>query len=253
MARTVWDCAALLGAIAGYDPKDPSSARVPVPDYTAGLEGASLQGMRVGVPREYFWAEASEEVAGLARRALAVLEELGARVVEVSLPTVHLSGPVGNVISWSEAAAWHEEWLRTRPDDYGADVRQRFQSGLLLSAVQYHKAQRLRRLIRQEVLEALRQADVLVTPTCPVEAPPVGEAFTRVKGRVVNTLLLLSRLTRPFNLAGVPALTVPCGFTRGGLPVGLQVVGREFQEARVLQVGYAYEQATEWHRRRPEV
>ena len=254
MTRTVWDCAAMLGVVAGYDHRDPSSARVPVPDYTIGLDASAdgLKGLRVGVLPAYFWDAASKEVSGLARRALGVLMDLGAEVVEISLPSVHLSDQVGDVIYLSEAAAWHEEWLRARPQDYSSEVLVRLHAGAMFSAVQYHKAQRLRRVIRQQTLEVLERVDVLVSPTSHEEAPTVEESMPGATKRS-SPLLHLGRLTRTFNISGLPAVSVPCGFTRSGLPVGLQIAGGEFDEARMLRVGYEYEQATEWHKLLPAV
>ena len=254
MTRTVWDCAAMLGVVAGYDHKDPSSARVPVPDYTAELDASTegLKGLRVGALPAFFWDAASEEVSSLARRALGVLKDLEAEVVEVSLPSVHLSNQVGDVIYLSEAAAWHEGWLRTRPLDYSSEVLVRLHAGAMFSAVQYHKAQRMRSVIRQETLKVLERVDVLVSPTSHEEAPKVEESMPGASKRS-SPLLHLGRLTRTFNISGVPALSVPCGFTGSGLPVGLQIAGRNFDEAGIFRVAHLYERATEWHKLRPQL
>lgn len=249
LTRTVEDCALMLQAIAGYDPKNPSSANRPVDDYTKGLE-RGIKGIRVGVPREFFFEEAEEEVASLARKALQVLEELGASLVEVSIPSVVHAPALGSVISWSESASIHEEWIRSRPQDYDPDVLRRFTTGSLFLATHYHKAQRIRTLLQREFQQALEQVDVIVTPTAPVTAPKVGERTVEIKGRRVAVLGLMARLTRPYNLAGLPAVTIPCGFS-AGLPVGLQIGGRAFDEATVLRVAYAYQQAAGWHLKRP--
>lgn len=244
IARTVEDCALMLQATAGYDPRDPSSANVPVPDYTKGLDG-DIRGLRVGVPREFWFEEATEQVGGLVRKAIQVLEELGASVEEVSIPSV-VHSPLGLVISWSESASIHEEWIRARPEDYDPDVLKRFQTGSLYLATHYIKAQRVRALLQSDFQQALERADVILSPTSPVTAPRIGDKTVTIKGRARTVTLVLARLTRPYNLVGLPAITVPCGFS-AGLPVGLQIAGRAFDEATVLRVAYAYEQAAGWH------
>lgn len=250
LTRSVRDAAITLQAIAGHDPGDPSSASFAVPDYAAGLDGG-VRGLRVGVPREYFFARASEEVEEIVRTAIRTLEGLGATLVEVSLPHVDLAATAGMTIISVEAAEVHARWLRSRPDDYGADVRPRLQTGALFSAVEYTRAQRIRTLMQQEFRAAMAQADVLVMPNNAVPAPRIDQTTIRVRGKDVWVMALQPSLTIPHNLTGAPALTVPCGFSESGLPVGLQIVGRPFDDATVLRVGHAYEQATDWHRRRP--
>lgn len=252
LARTVRDAALTLQVIAGHDPRDPASASVPVPDYTAGLDGG-VRGLRVGVPREYFFERATEEVEGHVRAAIRTLEGLGATVVEVSLPHVDLAATAGMAIISVEAADVHRRWLRTRPDDYGADVRPRLQAGALFSGVEYARAQRIRALVQGEFREAMTRADVLAMPNNAIPAPRIDQSTISVRGKDVWVMALMPSLTIPHNLTGAPALTVPCGFAASGLPVGLQLVGRPFEDATVLRVGHAYEQATDWHRRRPAV
>jgi aspartyl-tRNA(Asn)/glutamyl-tRNA(Gln) amidotransferase subunit A len=252
LARTVRDAALTLGVIAGHDPRDPASASVPVPDYTAGLD-AGVRGLRVGVPREYFFERATEEVERHVRAAIRTLEGLGATVVEVSLPHVDLAATAGMAIISVEAAEVHRPWLRARADDYGADVRPRLQAGALFSGVEYARAQRIRALVQREFREAMTHADVLAMPNNAIPAPRIGQSTISVRGKDVWVMALMPSLTIPHNLTGAPALTVPCGFAASGLPVGLQIVGRPFEDATVLRVGHAYEQATDWHRRRPAV
>lgn len=252
LARTVRDAALTLQAIAGHDPGDPSSASIAVPDYAAALDGG-VRGIRVGVPREYFFARASEEVEQIVRAAVDALERLGATIVEVSLPHVDLAATAGMTIIGVEAAQAHSPWLATRADDYGDEIRPRLQMGALFSGAEYVRAQRIRALIQKEFADAMTGADVLVMPNNAVPAPRIGEKTIRVRGKDVWVMALQPSLTIPHNLTGAPALTVPCGFGASGLPVGLQIVGRPFEDATVLRVGHAYEQSTEWHRRRPAI
>jgi aspartyl-tRNA(Asn)/glutamyl-tRNA(Gln) amidotransferase subunit A len=252
LARTVRDAALTLQAIAGHDPGDASSASSPVPDYGAALDGR-VRGLRVGVPREYFFERASEEVEGHVRTAIRTLEGLGATIVEVSLPHVELAPTAGMTIISVEAAAVHAAWLRTRSADYGPDVRPRLQTGALFSGEDYARAQRIRALMQKEFRDAMTRADVLVMPNNAVPAPRIDQAMIPVRGREVWVMALMPSLTIPHNLTGAPALTVPCGFAASGLPVGLQIVGRPFDDATVLRVGHAYEQATDWHRRQPAI
>ena len=251
MARSVTDCAVLLQAIAGYDPRDPGSAPAGVPDYSSDLQ-AGVRGLRIGVPREYFFEVIEPEVERLVREAIRVLEGLGATVDEVSLPHVMHAQVAGNVIMSSEAAAWHQSWLRERPADYGADVLARIRGGLLVRAVEYLAAQQMRTLIQQDFLTAFAQVDVVVGPTVPLVAPAIGRTLEPGGPLNVPPRSIANRATVPCNLTGMPAISVPCGFS-DGLPVGLQIMGRAFAEPLVLRVAAAYEAATSWHEARPPI
>jgi aspartyl-tRNA(Asn)/glutamyl-tRNA(Gln) amidotransferase subunit A len=252
LAKTVRDTALLLGAIAGHDPRDPSSANVAIPDYTAGLP-AGVRGLRVGVPREYFFERSTEEVERMVREAIGVLERLGATIEEVSVPHIEAAAPAGMTIISVEAAEIHARWLRTRPEDYGADVRPRLQMGALFRGIDYARAQRIRSLIQREFREVMSRVDVFVSPNNPVPPPRIDQPMVAVRGREIWVMSLMPSLTIPHNLTGYPALTVPCGFVASGVPVGLQIVGRPFEEVTVFRAAHAYEQATEWHRRRPAI
>ena len=256
MTRTVEDCAIMLGAVAGYDAQDPSSARVPIPDYQAALD-RNIRGIRIGIPRELNDG-ASAEVAELVQRAIVVLQELGAEVTEISLPvTGEYTGATGNIITWSEMAQVHAPWL-DRLDEYTPMVQQKVRLGLVAPSTMYHKAQQLRRLIQAEIMEALQQVDVLVgpiqtTPPGPIQQASIrGGAPKRGGGGAARGAIDMS-YTRTFNLTGQPAVSVPCGFSPAGLPVGLQIAGRAFEDDLVLKVAHAYEQATEWHTMHPKL
>ncbi len=239
MARTVEDCAYLLQALAGHDPADPASHRAPVGEYLAPL-GQGLRGLRVGVVREYFFEGADPEVEAAFERALATLRELGAAVRDVAIPSIHVT-PAFMAIMLSEAFAYHERGLRERPELYGEVLREKLLAGALVTGPEYTQAQRLRARLRAEMAEALRTVDVLVTPTAPRPAPTFAVALDP------DFAFPRSNMA-PFNMSGLPALAVPCGFSAAGLPLSLQIAGRPFDEATVLRTGHAYEQATEWHR-----
>ena len=254
MTRTVRDCALMLGALAGHDSRDPGSAQVPRKDYTS-LLGQSLEGVTIGIPdKSFFFHSATEEVEGLVHNALGVLEELGARVVEVSLPHVEYSESVATVITGSEGASVHERWLRSCPQGYSPYLRDRFRIAALIPAIEYQRAQRVRALIRHGVEQAFKRVDVLVTPTTPFPAPRIGQKSITIRGREESLLSpTVGIMTRPFSLAGVPVVSVPCGFSGSGLPVGMSIIGPHFGEQKVLQVAYAHEQVAGWHRKEPQL
>ncbi len=250
MTRTVEDNAIMLQALAGYDSKDPSSLRVGVPDYMEDIDGG-LRGLKVGLPREIWDMEFDPETAGLVRRAVGVLEELGAEVSEVSLPLAEASSYAANLISRSESTAIHEEWLVERGAEYGDNVRGRLQMGAAVTAVDYIKAQRVKTLVQQEFGRVLDEVDVLASPTCPIPAHGIDEDPTVPAGRPFEGQGMMTLYTRPFDVSGQPAITVPCGFTREGLPAGLQLVGPWLGEGLLFRAANAYQKATEWHLRRP--
>jgi aspartyl-tRNA(Asn)/glutamyl-tRNA(Gln) amidotransferase subunit A len=252
LARTAEDCALVLQAVAGHDPKDPVSVRAPVPDYAAALD-RDIRGLRVGVPREHFFQNTSPEVADLTRAAIRVLGDLGASVREVSLPLAGVSTYAANVLSRAEGAAYHEHWLRTRRADYSPDIRDRLETGFFISAVDYIKAQQIRTLVQRQFNGVMEEVDLLAMPTTPIPAHPIGPEPILPPGSDQEGMLSMVVLTRPHNVAGLPAISVPCGFTAEGLPVGLQLGGRALDEATVLRAAHAYQRATDWHRRRPPV
>jgi aspartyl-tRNA(Asn)/glutamyl-tRNA(Gln) amidotransferase subunit A len=249
MARSVGDCALLLQAIAGYDARDPGSADLPVPDFSASL-GDGVRGLRIGLCREYFFDVIEPDVDRLVQTAIDALADLGASVVEVSLPHVRHAQVAGNVLMSTEAAAWHATWLRDRPDDYGADVLLRIRGGLLVRGTEYLAAQQMRTLIQQDFSGAFQEVDVVVAPTVPLVAPRIGHTLEPSGPLNVPARSIANRATIPCNLTGMPAISLPCGFS-DGLPVGLQIMAPAFAEPLLLRVAAAYEAATEWHTRRP--
>ncbi len=245
MARSAADAAIILKAIAGHDPDDETSSEEPVPDYAKLLEGRGLKGLRIGVPHEHFFDDIEVEVAAAVRGAISTLEELGAPVSDVSLPHIEKAPVAVGALMLSEALAYHRRWLAERPHDYGEDVRRRLEMGLPYTDASQAEANRLRSLMIAEWREKVfDRVDLLVVPTTPVPAP-------RLEAGDLQATLNLIRFTNPFNLTGLPAISVPCGFTRDGLPIGLQLVGRWFEEGTVLGAAQAYQQATDWHKRAP--
>jgi aspartyl-tRNA(Asn)/glutamyl-tRNA(Gln) amidotransferase subunit A len=242
MARTVEDCALLLQPLAGHDPLDPASARVPVDDYTAAL-GRDIRGVRVGVVRNYFFDGVDPEITRAFEEAMAALRRLGADVRDVTIPSLGATHSF-LLIMLAEAYAYHERDLRTHPELYGDVLRERLLGGALVSGAEYVQAQRIRARIAAETAEVLRGVDVLATPTTPKPATPFTLAHDPEFGFPKSNM-------PPFNMTGSPTLALPCGFSSTGLPLSLQLAGRPFEEALVLQVGHAYEQATSWHTRRP--
>lgn len=252
MARSVEDCAILLGAMAGYDPKDPFSSKFPVPDYRSGLK-QGLQGLRVGVPRDLFFEEVQDEVRERVEEAIDVLKRLGASVRDVSFPEVHAATAISAGILGAEATAYHLPWMKERPQDYSAQTLVRLESHVIIPATDYIHAQQARTRFIQQVRQLMETVDVLVAPTVGVTAPRMGESTKVVNGQEYPTQVLLTMLTRVFNCSGGPVISVPCGFDDFGLPVGLSIYGRDFEESTVFRTAYAYEQATEWHTLRPKL
>ena len=251
MARTVEDCAMTLGAIAGYDPSDAYTWNVPVPDYTASLDG-DIRDIRVGVVTEGVNSEAVEpETRDAVTRAIEVIKGLGANVQEVSIPMLPHSGTIYMGATLLESATTHHHDIRHRQKEYDHNMQVALLTGSLIPSQTYYKSQRLRQVLRQQTLNSLEQVDVLVLPTEGAPAPPIIDKPGLGNKAEVKASLTSDSFTEPANLVGLPALSVPCGFSSGNLPMGLQVMGRVMDEATVFRVGYAYQQATDWHTRRP--
>ena len=249
ITRTVEDAALVLNAIAGYDAKDPGSANVAVPDFTSRLH-EDLGGVRIGLPRSYFFEPLDPEVREAVETAIGVLRDLGASVRDVEFPSAPQATVLFPFLSRPEAASFQEDFLRTRSDDYG-DVRWNVELGEMILATDYLRAQRLRTAMRGELDGILREVDALVTPTTRGVAFPIGQPFTTIDGQSIDPFDLSVGLTAPFSLTGSPAISVPCGFNSEGLPIGLQIAGRAWDEAMVLGIGAAYERAAGWRERHP--
>ena len=270
-ARTVEDCALLLQAVAGHDPLDSTSLDAPVPDRVSPLANADVKGMRLGVPKEYFREGLSPEVGKVVRAAMDQLVEQGAELVDVSLPHTDYGVATYYVVAPAEASsnlarfdgvrygmsardqgALREMYFRTRAQGFGSEVKRRIMVGTwALSSgafeTYYVRAQQARTLIRQDFEKAFEQVDAILTPTTPSAAFRLGDRLDDPLQMYLADVFTLSA-----NLAGLPGMSVPCGFTQEGLPVGLQILGRALDEATVFRVGAAYQNATDWHRRAPK-
>jgi aspartyl-tRNA(Asn)/glutamyl-tRNA(Gln) amidotransferase subunit A len=271
LTKDVEDAALLLRVIAGRDPRDSTSADVPVPDYRAALR-EPVRGLRVGIPDEYFIEGMDPEVEGAVREAMRVLEGLGARQEKVSLPHTDYAVATYYLVATAEASSnlarydgvkygqrsragrdLIEMYQQTRREGFGPEVRRRIMLGTYALSAGYYdayylKALKVRTLIRQDFLAAFKQCDVILTPTSPTAAFRFGEKTADPLSMYLSDIFTISA-----NLAGTPGISVPCGFTRGGLPIGLQLLGQPFDEARLLRVAYAYEQATPWRKRKPSL
>lgn len=239
MVKTVRDAAIMLETIAGYDPKDPTSVNVPIPRYTSSLT-EDLNGVVVGVNEDYFMENVDEQILIHVWNGIETLKRLGAEVKKVTIPALKYVAFAEMVTILSEASAIHHNQLKRRSQDYGDDVRRLLALGELVSAVDYLQAQQLRRRLGMEFVEVYQSVDVLVTPTLPFLPPPIGENEVTINGTKQSFLEHAIRFTAPGNLTGLPALSIPCGISNG-LPVGMQIMGRAFDEGTVLRVAYAFE------------
>ncbi len=249
LTRSARDAALALEAIAGFDPRDPSSSRQPVERYLPE-ETADIQGLRVGLPQDFYFENADAAVAEAVEGMAKTAEGLGARVVQVRLPDVAAVNTIGRVILLAEAAAIMERDLARR-GEFGDDVRALLDQGRLIPATDYVNAQRLRRLKQQEFASVWHEVDCLFTPTTPTSAPRLGAQSVEVGGRTEDLRLATTRFVRAFNVLGFPALSMPCGLDSRGLPMGLQIAGKPFAEATVLRVAAALEDATGFSKQAP--
>jgi len=250
MGRTVRDLAILLGVMSGIDPDDPSTKHVHVPDYTRGLDGG-IRGMRVGLPRNYFFDAVQPAVADSVNGAVRILEKLGAVIVPITIPSMD-----GIIDSWlaialAEAATYHQQSLRSKAELYQEDVRFLLETGDQTLATTYINAQRVRFDWKSSLRETMQAVDVIVTPTLPNTAMKVGERVSKIGAKEESVFEVSARFCAPFNMSGFPAASIPCGFAPDGLPIGLQIIGKPFEEEIVLRVGQAFENDTDYHLRRP--
>jgi aspartyl-tRNA(Asn)/glutamyl-tRNA(Gln) amidotransferase subunit A len=239
MARTVEDVSILFDAIAGSD-------------CTNGLTG-KIRDIRVGVPYRYFFENIHPAVESCVTSGLTLLEDLGARLVEVDIPSALEQRRIFEEIVGPEAHVYHEEFLRTQGDLYGSDVRTRIEAGRDRQSTDYVKAKRSQWLMQQECEKVFEIADVIVTPTLPIPPPRIDRIYEPWDGGSETAIASLTRFTRPFNILGLGTVSIPCGFTTDGLPIGMQIAGRTFDEKTVLRVAHAYEQHAKWFLYTPSV
>ena len=268
ITKDITDCALVLQAIAGHDSADSTSVDVPVPDYTAMLTG-DVAGLRIGVPREFFSSGLQPEVEQAVQQGISELVNAGAVVSEVSLPRNDYAVAAYYIIAAAEASSnlarydgmrygprvraddLTTTYMKSRAQGFGQEVKRRIMLGTYVLSAGYYdayylKAQKVRALLKQDMELALRGCDAIVAPTCPTTAFKIDEMTHDPLQMYLSDILTIS-----VNLAGLPALSLPCGFDQAGLPVGMQIIGRHFDETTLLRLGYAYEKATEWNMRRP--
>jgi aspartyl-tRNA(Asn)/glutamyl-tRNA(Gln) amidotransferase subunit A len=245
IAMSVADSAIVLEAIAGYDAADITSADVPVSDYVSAAQG-DVKSLRAGVPRAYFYEQLDPEVAAAMEHALAGIKTMVASLREVSL---HV--PTDRTLQMAEAYAYHAQNLSQHVAEYDPETVRRIRTGEAISAAEYIRSRRELDAARRDIGKVFAEVDVLVTPTTPMPAPRIDDLRTNPDALRPAELTLL-RPTRPFNVWGLPAISVPCGFTQSGLPIGLQIAGPMWREDLVLRLAHAYERATTWHKRRPQ-
>lgn len=251
MTKSVKDAAGLLEVISGYDNKDLNTVDTPVGNYTQELTG-DVKDLVIGVNEDYFFKQVDTKIEKLVRANIDLLVSKGAKVQEVKIPSLKHSEWADIITILSEPAANHKKNHLTRPDDFGPDVRLLLELGALPSATDYLQAQQIRWHLKQDFDKAFEEVDVIITPTLPMQTIDIGEATVNINGEQVEVLDHVSRFTGPGNFTGLPSLSVPCGF-RDGLPVGLQIMGRAFDEQTVLNVGYAIEQTNPLEGKKPNL
>lgn len=253
LTRTVEDAALIAQVLAGADPRDPTCDPRPVPDWMAQLS-RPIAGMRIGRPRQYFYDDCDAEIAAAMEASLDTFRKLGATVVDVDLPDMGAWNAAGVLIIGAEATAAHGNWLRTRPQDYSEQLRGRLEQGLAIPATAYIDALRLRGAALAEFsAKVFSQVDVLHAPVVAFQTPTIEETDIGAGERVVKLLAQVTRLTRPGNYLGLPTVSAVAGFTRAGMPVGMQLLSRAFDESSALRAGHAFQSATDWHQRVPGV
>jgi aspartyl-tRNA(Asn)/glutamyl-tRNA(Gln) amidotransferase subunit A len=251
LARTAEDCALLLGLMAGADPEDPTAIAGPLPDYMAATR-EPIKGLTIGVPTAFYVDDLDPDVARVLDETLDVLKREGASIVQVELPEQRQLTAACQFVLATEAAAFHKRWMIERPGDYGAQVFMRLQNGLAFSGVSYLEAMRWRGPALAAHNAAVAGVDAVLMPVGPVAAPTIAESDVGNSPDAEAVIQRLTRFTRPINYLGLPSLSIPCGFTKGGLPVGMQLVGRSFDEAMILRIGAAFQRATDFHDKVPD-
>lgn len=249
LTRSVRDAALTLQALAGFDPRDETSSRRPVDVYNPE-QGCGIPNLRIGIPENFFFDRVDAAAKAGVMAMAAAAERAGGRLVPVRVPDMASINAVARVIVMAEASALMEPFLGRR-EQFGADVLALFDQGRFIPATDYVNAQRLRRMMQREFRALWESVDCLFTPTAPMGAPKIGEATVRIGGETEDVRLATTRLVRAINLLGLPALSMPCGLDGEGMPLGLQIIGKPFDEATVLRAGAAVEDATEFHKLRP--
>jgi len=252
LTRTVEDAAVLMDVIAGYDSRDPYSRNADVPRYSDALTGV-IKGVRVGIPDNFFYENLAPSVETAIHAAVRSLEKLGAEIVRILVPGIEIHRAIWLQIASPEAYSYHESHLRENAALYGADIRGRLEAGQALLSIDYVRAQRARTLIKEQCRQLFDRVDVIVTPTVPIPAPRIDDLNKPWGNGSETSMASLARFTRFYNVVGLPAISIPCGCTPEGLPVGMQIAGKAFDEFTVIRVAHAYEQDARWFERRPTI
>jgi aspartyl-tRNA(Asn)/glutamyl-tRNA(Gln) amidotransferase subunit A len=250
LARSAEDCALLIGLMAGADPEDPTTLARPVPDYAAAIR-QPINGLRIGVPTAFYVDDLDSEVAAILEETIAVFRREGADIVQVELPDQRQLTAACQLVLAVEAAAFHKRWLIERPQDYGPQVLMRLQNGLAIPGVSYLEAMRWRGSALAAHNAAVAGVDAVIAPVAPVAAPTIVESDIGNSPDAEAVIQRLTRFTRAINYLGLPSLAIPAGSTRRGLPIGMQLIGRSFDEAMLLRIGAAFQRATAFHERVP--
>ena len=251
LAQTVEDCALLVGLMAGADPEDPTASTLPVPNYMAATTG-SLKGLKIGVPTAFYVDDLDSEVARVLDETIATLKKEGAEIVKVELPDQRQLTAACQIVLATEAAAFHKRWMIERPQDYGAQVLMRLQNGLAIPGVTYLEAMRWRGPALAAYLAAVTGTDAVIAPVAPMPAATIAESDVGNSLDAEAVIQRITKFTRPINYLGLPSLSIPTGFTKTGLPVGMQLIGRAFDEAGLVRIGAAFQRATDYHQRVPK-
>ncbi len=252
LARTAADCALLLALMAGPDPEDPTASVAPIADYVAAT-GQPIKGLRIGVPAAFYVDDLDPEVARVLDETLSVLRREGADIVKVELPDQRQLSAACQLVLAVEAAAFHKRWLIERPQDYGPQVLMRLQNALAIPGVSYLEAMRWRGPALSAHVAATVDVDAVIAPVAPFAAPTLAESDVGNSPGAEAVIQRLTRFTRPINYLGLPSLAIPAGFTASGLPIGMQLIGRSFDEATLLTIGAAFQRATDFHDRVPSL
>ncbi|OGA48979.1 MAG: hypothetical protein A3F74_25145 [Betaproteobacteria bacterium RIFCSPLOWO2_12_FULL_62_58] len=253
LTRTVHDCARLTRIIAGADPKDPTCVNEPAPNYEQALAGR-VKGLKIGVPANHYYDGATGDVRKRMEESLAVFKTLGARIIEIKVPDPQEIFLLSATVSQSEAATMHGPWIRTRPQDYSLYVLSRMEAGFHIPVTTYLQAINLRaHLLDDFMRQVYMKVDLLHTPVMVMPPPTIAETEPRASGDVTGIVSRITRNTRPTNYLGLPALSVPAGFSENGLPIAFQLMGRPFSETLIFRAAHLYQQETDWHRCAPRL
>jgi aspartyl-tRNA(Asn)/glutamyl-tRNA(Gln) amidotransferase subunit A len=236
------DAALIFEAIAGPDPWAPHSGKTAL-----AVIRENIRGLRIGVPKQYFFSRLQPDIRRAIASALAIFEQLGAEICEVNLKGAESTGVLATDITAGEAFAYHANWLKKKPELYGEDLRSRLEQSANMPAFTYIQAQEKRKEYAGMMERVLDSVHLILTPTLPLAAPLIGQKHVQIGNKQEDVRTMLLSLTRPANLSGLPAISIPCGFSSEGLPIGLQLIGRRFDELTILRAGYAYESSTSWH------